>query len=133
MSTPQKKGREFEVEHAKALEGELIPGSGNQWHRKMDVRDGVILWSCKSTDAASFRLKRDDIDEVVGAVEGPGGVDNAIPGLAIRIGNPDYDVVVLRKDDFLKLIEEDIRYLPQDKSQVKRETSKVPELLRESG
>jgi hypothetical protein len=125
-------GREFERDFATALGARLTPGSGNKWFAQMDVDSGQILWSLKATQLKAFPLSRALIDEVVAATEGPGGT-GSVPGMAIRIGSPEYDLVVLRKDDFIRLFEEHAKLMMESKASARRERANIPILLREDG
>lgn len=124
------KGLEFEHLFAKSVLSKPNPGSGNKWYARMDIVDSLITWSCKFTSKKSFSLKQSDIDEVVGVATGPGSNDS-IPALAIRIGTSDYDVVVLRKDDFLRIVQEETKYVQATKTEAKRKRTKIPRLLQE--
>jgi hypothetical protein len=55
----QKHGTRFEHFWAAIFGVKPTLGSGNQWFSKMDVGDSAVLWSCKHTDADSFRLSKD--------------------------------------------------------------------------
>jgi hypothetical protein len=128
--TPQQKGRQWEDEWTGQTEGSQQINSGAVWFSKMDVSDRAFLWSCKYTDKKSFSIKASDIDEVVYAVEGPGGVGiDTMPGMAIRIADA-CDLVVLRKEDFLRLIQTEVKYVEPSKQDAKRAKSKIPQLLR---
>lgn len=128
--TPQNRGRDFENEWAERLGTTPQRGSGNLWYAKMDVGDGTILWSCKHTDADSFRVNKELISEVQRAINGPGGIGgDAIPGAAIQAGGEAY--VVLRADDFLRLAQEEVKHVRPSKAEEKRVRSRIPNLLRE--
>ncbi len=129
--TSQAKGRLLEDEWAKETEGSKQVNSGSVWFSKLDTTDKKFLWSVKYTDKKSFSVKQDDIKEVVDAVEGPGGVGlDKMPAMMVRIGSPDYDIVILRKEDFLRLATKDVEYLEPSKQNIKRARSRVPQLLR---
>jgi hypothetical protein len=129
-SEAQDLGRRFEEDFAKALGGKLTPASGAKWFARMDVEAGSCLWSLKATQLRTFPLSQRLVDEVVAATEGPGG-SGAIPALAIRIGGPAYDLVVLRRDDFIRIVEERQKFVAESRASAKREQARVPILLRE--
>lgn len=123
-------GREFEEQWSKRIGGRVQPGSGNQWFARMDVDQSSILWSCKATGKESYRLSGKDLDEVTDAVDAPGGKGGeTIPAMALKIGE-DREVVVLRADDFLALLQEKVKLFTPDKATQKRELSKLPQLFR---
>lgn len=133
MTTPQELGRQFETFWAKVFGGKTTPASGAKWYSKLDVKSGAgILWSLKLTSFKSFPLTQAVLDEAFDAVDAPGG-EGAIPAMGIRIGSEDYDVVVLRRDDFLRLMQEEITFVEPTKADIKRARSRVPILLREAG
>lgn len=127
MSSPQEQGREWEVTFSTMIGGTQVPGSGNQWHSKMDVKGNSILWSCKWTGNTGFLITNKVWQEVVDAVDGPGGT-GAIPGLAIRTAEA--DVVVLRVEDFLELLRQP-PIIAAVKADNRRATARVPQLLRD--
>lgn len=128
MKTPQDYGREWEVEFAQIIGGTPQPGSGNLWHSKMDVRGSSILWSCKWTANTGFLITSKVWQEVVDAVDGPGGT-GTMPGLAIRTATS--DLVVLRVEDLLTLLSQPPTIAAQ-KADNRRATARVPQLLREA-
>lgn len=129
--SPQDLGRLFEGEFSKDVGGRLQINSGAVWYSKLDVSDNKFLWSCKRTNNKSFSLKQADIKEVVDAVEGPGGEGiETIPAIAIRIGSPEYDMVALRKEDFLRLMTQEVKYIEPSKHEAKRQRSQIPKLMR---
>lgn len=125
------RGIQFEEEFAARFGVEPHRGSGNKWYCRMDLGTGQpILWSLKSTKHASFSVQQSDIDEVIEAVEAPGGVGgDVLPGLGVRVR--DLDLVVLRADDFIALITEQMAYIRPSKAEVKRAAARVSLLLRD--
>ena len=86
----------------------LQPGSGNQWHSKLDVKDTGFLWSLKRTTYNSFSITLDMIGEMVHAVYAPGGVGgNNVPAMCISLNDKE-DIVVMRLSDFVGIIERDL-------------------------
>lgn len=109
------------------IQGQLQPGSGNQFHSRLDVRSKKITWSCKWTGRPSFYLTNTLIDEAKSATMAPGG-DGQIPAMAIRMKGE--DLVVLRAQDFIDLMKEE-PIIPADKTDIRRAKAKLPQLFRE--
>lgn len=128
MTTPQQLGREFEKFWAKKFGGKTTPASGAKWYSKLDVRSGRILWSLKFTSFKSFPVTQALLDEAFDASEGMGG-EGTVPALGLRIGSSDYDVVVIRRDDFIELMKSEPTIEPT-KVDERRARSRVPLLLR---
>lgn len=132
--SPQNLGRLFEKELAKELGLQIVPGSGNQWHSKLDLKGKLARWSLKYTGAKSFTITQHDVTEAVEATQGISG-DGSIPVWAIRLQSPEFDLILLRKNDFLLLQEGEIRIVgddsPPKKSDIRRARSHVPVLLRD--
>lgn len=127
----QKTGYRFEKWWARIFGVEPTRGSGNQWYAKLDVADGSILWSLKSTDAESFRLTKALMREVQDAITGPGGIGgDVIPGIAVAVDQEPY--VVLRAEDFMRLAQSDeIKYMRPTKANQKRARAKMTALERQ--
>lgn len=133
MSTPQELGREFESFWAKLFGGKTTPASGARWYSKLDVKTGQILWSLKFTSFKSFPLSQKLLDEAFDASEGMGG-EGTIPAMGLRIGSEEYDVVVLRRDDFLRLTKGEVDFQVEPTvTDIRRARSRVPILLRDAG
>lgn len=129
--TAQERGRIFEKTFAKLLGAKPQKGSGSLWFAKLDIADGVILWSLKLTDKKSFSLKKSLMREVDQAIHGQGGIGgDVIPGVAVSVDGEEY--VVLRAQDFLGLVTEGVKYAPMDKAESKRARAGIPAILRES-
>lgn len=129
--SPQKHGGRFEKFWAKLFGVEPVRGSGNQWHAKMDVGDGSILWSCKATVKGSFTVSKYAMREVQTAITGPGGVGgDTIPGLAVLVDGEAF--VVLRAEDFLRIAASDaVKYVTPSRADQKRARARIPTLLRD--
>lgn len=129
--TAQRTGYRFEKYFARLLGSQPIRGSGSQWTAKLDIRDGAVLWSLKHTDADSFRLSNDLMQEAVRAIYAPGGTGgDLIPGIALSINGEIY--TVLRGDDFLRLMTSEAPvYIPQTKGDAKRSRARVPNLFKD--
>lgn len=107
-STPQQRGREFEIEFAHMFGGEPVPGSGSTPRFKLDVDQITILWSLKHTDDESIRLKAEDFREALAGAEGPGS-RSVIPAMALRIGGLDEVVGVVRIRDLLAFVRGEVK------------------------
>jgi hypothetical protein len=128
--TAQDEGRAFEVEFAKRIGASPVPGSGNKWYSKLDVSGRGVRWSCKLTRKASYRLTKDDLSETFDAT-GAGGGDGSIPAMVLRVGSPEYDVVVMRVDDFLSIVTERVTLMTESKADQKIRRAHTPILFRE--
>lgn len=134
MSSAQDEGREFEKELADELGLSVVPGSGNQWYSQLDLIGRGVRWSLKYTREKSFRLTQEDVREAVVATQGVSG-DGSIPLWAVRLGTEEYDLIIMRKNDFLLMQEGELTLIgndePPKKSEIRRARSRVPILLRE--
>jgi len=132
MTDSQEKGRQFEKEAAKELGLDLVPGSGNQWHSKLDLKGRATRWSLKFTDTKSYRLDQSDIDEAYVATQGLTG-DGRVPLWLVRLQTSDYDLVIMKKEDFLALQSGEVEFYEEKirKSDIRRARAKVPFILRE--
>jgi hypothetical protein len=129
--SPQKTGRRFEAFWARLFGVEPQRGSGNLWYLKLDVGDGSILWSCKHTDAESFRLSKATMREVEEAINGQGGIGGTIlPGIATSVDGEVY--CTLRAEDLLRILQSDAaKYIVPSKGEQKRSRARLPALLRD--
>lgn len=130
MSSPQEQGRLFERDLAAEFGLNKVKGSGNVWHSKLDVKGNKALWNLKYTEKPAFPIKYTEILESLEACYGPGG-DGSTPLWAARI--PVGDFIVMRKEDFMSLNQNNSNYINEDRPQVakRKAKAKVPELLRE--
>lgn len=126
--TAQQRGYDFEKEWADVLGAKVTKGSGNQWWARMDVPDGVFLWSLKATTKKGFRLTKGLMQEVWTAIVGLGGKGEAEAGMAIDIDGDKF--VVIPAETFARLMRENVKYIKPTKADVKRASSKVPLLMR---
>ena len=128
--TPQKAGRRFEAAWAELFGVKPVRGSGSLWYAKLDVNDASILWSCKHTDNQSFRISRELMAEAQHAILGQGGMGGeTIPGIATSVDGEVY--VTLRADDFLRIFQQEGKWIPKSKGEEKRARSRIPSLLRD--
>lgn len=82
---------------AKAIGGLNVPASGAFWSRKGDVRSDDLLVEAKTTDHASYSIKK----QIWEKIRREALSDGRIPVLAIQIQNR--NLVVLDEEDFLEL------------------------------
>ena len=128
--TPQKAGRRFEAFWAALFGVKPVKGSGALWYAKLDVNDASILWSCKHTEDKSFRISKELMSEAETAVIGQGGIGgDTIPGIATSVQGDAY--ITLRAEDFLRLFQQDSKWIPKSKGEEKRARSRIPSLLRD--
>jgi hypothetical protein len=124
-------GNKFEKFFSQLTGSELVKGSGNKWYALLDA-DGIgqILWSLKWTSKKSFDLTDSLIDEMVEAVDGPGGRGgNTIP--ALGVGLQGEVLAVFRVQDLMRVLSEERALFRPSKGDVKKSLAQVPELLRE--
>jgi hypothetical protein len=124
-------GEEWEEELAGRVGGKRVPGSGSQWHSKLDVKDVEILWSAKATEKEFYRLGADVLREAELAARGFGSL--GCPwAIGLRIGSVGR-FVVMDLDDFIGLMQQDISYIKPDKTEALRKRARTPQLLRGDG
>jgi hypothetical protein len=133
MGQAQDKGRDFEVRWAKRVGAEKHKGSGNYYLRPLDASNRArYLWSCKHTDKESIRISIDDIDEVIRAVEGPGGIGGETqPAMALSINGREF--VLQRASDWLDEHTKDatVEFIKPDKETEKLAKRNTSPLFRE--
>jgi hypothetical protein len=134
--TPQGEGREFEGRFAELFDCEPQKGSGSLWYAKLDVNDGQILWTLKYSERGRLKFDNYDVNddlmrEAQAAINGQGGVgSNTMPGVATQ--DVDGNVfVVLRAEDFARIVTDDITYVRPPRSEIKRARASTPLLLRD--
>lgn len=120
-------GTQFEEDLAEELGLRRVPGSGNQWHSKMDVHGRDMRWSLKATDKEGYRVNREFFEENLRATTGLGGTGET-PMWALRF--PFGDFVIMRKDDFIATGGE-FSVPASTSGQDRRNRASVPQLLRE--
>lgn len=120
-------GRDFEKRFAKKTGANLVPGSGSQWHSKLDAKSNNIIWSLKRSDKDRVIINNDLIKEIDRATKSPGGYIESYPAICVSAGDLE-DLVVMKLDDFLawQADEKTIEYEPIKKKKV----IQPPELLR---
>lgn len=123
--TPQEAGIRFEVELAEKLGAQLTPGSGNQWHAKMDEQAGTVLLTLKATrdDRYAWAEIIRTLMECVAYVSSPSGPGGAtLPAAAIRVDSQKrspIDVVVMRAEDFAEFCQHEHNFAPESKADAK--------------
>lgn len=128
--SPQRSGRRFERIFANLFGKSPTRGSGNQWFVKMDVLDGTITWSCKYTESESLSITKSMLREVEQGVYKNG--DNSIPGIAAAVDGGTEVVVVLKYEDFLRLLSKNPNgYISPSKAEAKRAAARIPVLFRD--
>lgn len=126
------KGRDFEKQTASFLGAKLVPGSGNQWHAKLDVgKAGGLLaslkWSRRDPIPRLSTLMRETSD----AITAPGGVGLETIG-AVILGAPGKrSTITLYLDDFARVVEEDLKLTTQSKVDAKLARARTPVLFRD--
>lgn len=118
-------GTEFENDLAKELGLHRVSGSGNQWHNQLDVKGRGTRWSLKATAEEGFRIDRKMLIEALNVVSTTGEV----PIWAVRI--PAGDFITMRKEDWIRFLQEGEFTIPLDKTAAKRLRANTPQLLRE--
>lgn len=130
MTTPQERGAEFEVQFSKRLGLRRVPGSGSQWHSKLDVHGKGARWSLKFTTKPSFTITARLIQEARDATMGVGGTGE-IPMWAICIESLG-TFVLMSEDDFTELAAGKITLANEtSKADARRRRASVPQLLRD--
>lgn len=124
-------GEQFEKDFAREFGLERVPNSGSSWHSKLDVVGAGARWSLKYR-ANSLRIDRDLIDEATSATLSLSGTGE-IPMWAIRLGSPEYDLILMRKEDFKLLQAGELEVLPEKrtKTAIRTRLSEIPSLLRD--
>lgn len=96
------RSRRQERRLAKTLDGKPTAASGAFWSHKGDVRSEDFLVEAKTTEKASYSLKK----EIWEKIRREALLDGRMPVLAIQI--QDRNLVVLDEEDFLALTERDL-------------------------
>lgn len=122
-------GAEFEESFAEEMGLDLVPGSGSQWHSKLDVSGGGARWSLKATSHKSYSLKKEDLLEIQAACAETGEIGL----MAIELDHFDDPIVaiVLDPNNFKQFAAGEFQFVLETKSDARRRRAHVPELLRE--
>lgn len=124
-------GTKFEEDLAKEFGLKQVPGSGNQFHSKLDVQGKGARWSLKATGNASASIKLADIIEAINACYNIVGQGD-MPLWAYRIQN--YDMIMMRKEDFMELQRGELELIDtkvDDKYRQRAARAQTPRLLRD--
>jgi len=120
-------GFEFESFLADRLGLQRVPGSGNKWYNKLDVRGRGTRWSLKATGESGFRVTSNMINEALNVTDGIGGTGET-PVWAVRVDEGDFIIMLL--EDWIKLVKEEGFSIPPTKTDEKRRRANTPQLLR---
>lgn len=126
---PQDIGTEFEEEFAEEMGLEPVPGSGAQWHSKLDVAGGGARWSLKATAHRSYRLKKSELVEAQAACAETGEIP--LMAIALDYGRDPMIAIVIDPNTFKQLAAGEFKFVTETKSDAKRRLAHLPELLRE--
>jgi hypothetical protein len=128
--TPQNQGRVFEKEWAERFGSKPVKGSGSFWYCKMDVDDGVIVWSLKWTSKETFSVKPGLLYETIAAIREL-GLRDATPGLAVAVGGRTPEIfTILLADDMIHALTMEAPYIVPTKDEARRQGAAIPALLR---
>jgi hypothetical protein len=119
-------GTQFELDLAKELGLNRVPGSGNQWYAKLDVSGKGTRWSLKATGKKGFRVDDEFVEEAVAGLQ-----HDEVPMWAVRIEEVG-DFVMMRKEDWIRERKEKTFTIPATKAEERRSRAKVPQLMREA-
>lgn len=120
----------FEHDLAEELGIQRVPGSGSQWHSKLDIQGKGTRWSLKYTDEKGINLTRATLAEAILACGGIGGTGET-PVWATRLNGMD-DFVTMRLSDWKSFFMENNAFkIEQSKVQERRARAKTPQLMRE--
>jgi hypothetical protein len=126
VTTPQEEGFEFELDLEHDLGITRTPGSGNQWHSKLDLAGKSFRVSAKSS-----RSKVVVDDDLIN--EGLSGCDDgSIPLWAFRV--PSGDFIMMQKSDFLGFAKGEIEltFQVREKRKERMVRADTPVLLRDN-
>jgi len=124
VTTPQQEGFQFEDDLAQDFGLQKTPGSGNQWHSKLDLKGKGFRVSAKSS-RVQIRIDEELIDEALSGCD-----DGSIPLWAFRI--PAGDFIMLTLEDFKSLVVGEIEFeVPIKKREERKARASVPQLFRE--
>lgn len=120
-------GKEYEYDMEDLIGLERVPGSGNGWAHKLDVKGRGTRWSLKATSKSSFRVGEDMIAEAIRATAGIGGTgETPVWGVRTSVG----DFVIMRTEDWIRFMKSDVFSIPLTKSEERRARAQIPELFR---
>lgn len=125
--------QQFEEEIAEEFGLTRVPGSGNQWYRKLDVDGRGLQLSLKWTNSLGITVDGEALREAIEACYGPEGSGNTPMWVVRRNPFRDQDVVMMLKSDFLKFFGEEVKLVQpsQARMEAKRKRARTPQLFRE--
>lgn len=122
-------GRQFEEDLSEDFGLSRVPGSGNKWYNRLDIKGFKFRWSLKATGKRSASIKSDDIEEAIVVCS----EDGSTPLWAYRIDG--VDLIMMLKDDFVSFSkgehESPISVEPSKGSQERKARAKIPALFRD--
>ena len=121
-------GRQFEEDLSKDFGLTRVPGSGNKWYNRLDLKGFGFRWSLKATGKRSASIKSDDIEEAISVCS----EDGSTPLWAYRIDG--VDLIMMLKDDFKSFAvgehEVPIETSISKGSEERKARAKIPSLFR---
>lgn len=129
--TPQEKGAEWERRVAALTGGRRTSGSGNRAWSICDINAGLVVMEAKHTDAESFRVTPQILDDIARQALGPSAGSMASGVLAIRVGARGRRLAVVDLDELVGWLREPpglFSSTPQDQL---RARARRPSLLRD--
>ena len=121
-------GTEFELDLAKRLGLKRVPGSGNKWHNKLDIKGRGTRWSLKATGDSGFRVDSSMLSEAIVSCEGIGG-SGETPVWAVRISDGDF--IIMRAEDWIRFMKDDSDFsVPATNAEKRRARARQTQLGR---
>jgi len=91
--------RKKEKDDEKTFNGQRMPRSGGLWSSPGDVKAKDFLFECKQTQKKSYSLNQEKLKKL----NHEAILSSKRPALSLILGDKS-EFIVLRKDDFLELI-----------------------------
>ena len=131
-SRPQDIGGAFEQEFAERHGLKPVAASGSQWHSKLDANGRGARWSLKATKDVGYRIKPEDLVELLSAHAPGESGEMRLMGICIGYGT-EYEttVVLMLEEDFESVAQGETVLVVEDKTKAKRRRAATPQLLRE--
>lgn len=96
-----KKWEQKEASDSKSFQGRRVRGSGNKWNNPGDVKTDTFLIDSKQTEKKSYSISLETWDKLYSEAL----FSFRLPLLSIKI--QDKELVVMDKEDFMKLVAHD--------------------------
>lgn len=127
IKTSQEKGYDFEKRFGPILGLKITRGSGNQWTAKGDLAGQGMRGELKHTDKQSFSITKELIRKLMRGLSG-----DEEPFWAIDLDGE--VLIVQRAEDWVASRKKPATaaFINPSKSDIKRATSRVPSLLRQT-